>query len=44
MIAVDIAGKGGKVTLEKSGVDLLTGKKVKNSLSLPPYGVTVIKY
>jgi len=44
MIVVDIAGKGGKATPDKNGVDLLTGKKVKNSLSLPPYGVAVIKY
>jgi len=43
IIAVDIAGKGGGIALEKEGIELLTGKRAGKVFSLPPYGVAVVK-
>lgn len=44
IIAIDIRGKGTSVSLDREGVELLSGKKVTKKLTLPSYGVAVIKF
>jgi len=44
MVVVNWDGKGGELTLPRPGVDLLTGRKVGNRLTVEPYGGYVIEY
>ena len=41
---IEYAGKGGKFTLSRPGVDILTDERLADSVSLSPYQVRVIRY
>ena len=43
LTVLDIAGKGGKLKLEKPAFDLLTGRKYVDEIELEPYGVAVLE-
>lgn len=44
IIVVDIAGEGGLLEFSREGINILSNKKIKKKLMLPPYGVAIIKF
>jgi beta-galactosidase GanA len=44
LIAVDVAGQGGELTLAKHAVNLITGETLHGTLPLKPYDVLLVKF